>query len=335
MEREEKFIISSPANIPWIFLSEHFSVKHMFKNKINNRNYFVIEATNFWDMDIIYDKPTVSGIERVYLSHSNTVEKNILTLFSVFFWKRFEFNGLFSISDRYYLPDILNTEIKYKWLSTNNHNKRIDSFIDLNWNEIWSILSLLDKDEHKTNIFFKAWQFYREALVNIDYDPEIAYIDLIRSIEILSSDLDFEYDSFFEWNLQEIYNKIKSDEKLKDFFVKYHGSSTRFCNFILKFLPIESSFRKKSESNRENFWFLFLKQDSIKNILKRTYNLRNKYIHSWLHFWDFVIPAEDWLNELVYSEPAESDGYLKINENLSFLWLERLVRRCLMKYLEN
>jgi len=272
----------------------------------------------------------------MFRSYGNYIENNICILFSVFFWKCIEFHWMFKSEKTYYLPDIPNNNIKYKWLPTNNNNERIDKYVDMNWTKIWTILEFMNNK--KFNLFLKAWYFYKQALININYDIEIAYIDLIRCIEILSDFTEQKDDSwtFFDWSLKKIYDKIKDDKKLTKFFIKYHWTTKKFYTTILHLLSYESNFWKQTESIRPSFWLLYLKQNrkKIEDILKRTYDLRSEYIHNWLTFWSFILPEKEWLNELVHSQPVVNEGNkIKIQENLSFLWLERIVRNCLINYI--
>ena len=336
MERFEEHVISSPTNICWIFQSRNFSVSPMFDTQGSGKHFYVIKIKNIWDLDIKID----STKNKWWLSELHyDYRENILdlcTLFSVLFGKRIEYCWLLKSNKTYWTPTISYEKLKYKKLPFNDDNERINKYVTMNWVYIKDLLKF-NKNKN-IDIFFKAWSFYKQALINIDFDVEIAYVDLIRSIDVLSGSYRWE-EIQFDGDLWKIYDKIKWDKDLSKIFREYHWVGKKFRETILN-LTKDTNLWTTTECICDPFSLIILDDKQKSEVLKNTYNVRSNYIHKWLSFWEYVMPYYNWLeafSDLINSEPwkkSKENDCIKIKSTLTFLWLERIVRTCLIEYLK-
>lgn len=331
--RTDEFIISSPSNIPGTFQSPTLSINPMFGNH-PDKKFFVISLENPGDNDIIFGGKW--PIQRWFQTYARKAQR-LCILFSVFFWKRIEYHWMLKGMNWYTLPDFWNEIVTYKWMRINSAEERENKYITQNWTEIEPIVKLLETNPDAER-FLRAWALYWKALTTIEYDEEIAYLELIRCIELLSDDEKVEEDEDqFTWELAQIYQSIKQDHKLALFFRYYHGSTKKFCNTILKRTK-DDPVRTTTESKWTDFSLPCLNEVNRNKALRNTYTIRSNYVHAGLHFWDYIMPNEDWLHELIQMQPGMPDEInkcIRIKEWFTFSWLERIVRCCLINFLTN
>lgn len=266
------------------------------------------------------------------------IEKLIILL-TIVFWKRLDHNWLLERNGDFYMPE-QSKKSKYSHLPINNDVFRQDKYLDIELNltelgKLEDVFQLIKKDNNPIKQFFFAGKYYCRALQNIDYDVEIAYIDLIRCIEILGGTEKISEDDF-DWVLKEIYLKIQDEPKLVKYFAEYHWATKKFCDTVLTYL--DTNILNHTESLWSEFSLLILKdKDLLKAVIKNAYTIRSWYLHKGLSFWSHVIPYRGGLNELINSRPWEknpNNGCLVIQKTLTYMWLERIVRNVLFNFLK-
>jgi len=115
----------------------------------------------------------------------------ICSYLSVLYGKRFDSHGLLEGSGLFHVPELSQfTHLCDHHLPQNSHVSRPDFSVPLNLTEFSRIDSLLlndGLDQKFLRTFQGASKFYLQALQNAEHDPEVAYLHLITSGEILSN----------------------------------------------------------------------------------------------------------------------------------------------------
>jgi len=111
---------------------------------------------------------------------------------AVLFGKRFDSHGAFQQNGLFHIPDLgpFNRLCEPRF-PQNSHSPRKDYTVPLNLTEIARIERLLlsgqAPEPDVVSTFQGAAKFYLQALQTIEVDPEVAYLHLITSGEILSN----------------------------------------------------------------------------------------------------------------------------------------------------
>jgi hypothetical protein len=228
--------------------------------------------------------------------------------------------------------------LKYDYLPWNKQDLRVEWGEELNLTKLGLVFEeliqkLQDEENELIHIFAKIASFYQKWITNIELDAEISFIDFIRAIEVynISYPPSWGIEDIFDWKLKQLWDKISWDKDLEDIFIEYHWSTKKFVNTIISFIPEDSDFWGTTESKWEAF--CLQKIENIVKTLSKTYAVRSEYIHKWITIWPYVLPNNEWLNELTWSEPVYKSS-LKSWETLSLLGLERIVRKVLLEHVK-
>jgi hypothetical protein len=149
-----------------------------------------------------------------------------------------------------------------------------------NVNEILQWLLLIEKlGESRYDKFILASRFYSQALEYMETVPDMAYLNLVSSVEILSQDMDIGPISVEEINahMASLFSEIKENElkeKIEDAFLKNERFiKRRFIEFVLKY-------------TNEDFWNYDnrpeigkIEQNELKKYLSNVYDQRSKTLH--------------------------------------------------------
>lgn len=334
-ERYEEHVIYSYTRIYWSYENENtgFSMQILWDKYNWPKYYYVIKIKNEWELDFNCESwHSWAGILENYTYY---VEQ-ICSLISLIYWKTFIYLWIFKNYWGYNILDFSQNNLKYDFLPWDIQENRIDIEEDINLVTLWPLIEWLVKqikEDKKIDKFLYIVSFYHKGIVNSQFDVEIAYIDFVRSIEILNNvfyNNDFNWEDIYEWKLLEIWNKIKDNEDLARYFKEINWSTRKFLDTILDNLMIDDLYNTKSTCNDFSFKALDT-YEKIKKSIKNIYAIRSWYIHAWESFWSVILPDEKDLNELIYSDISWSSN-LKIGVTLTLLWLERMVRHVLLNY---
>jgi len=261
---------------------------------------------------------------------------------SVLFGKRFDNHGLVENSGYFHAPDLTSFSILCNHqLPQNTHSPRVDFQIPLNLVEVSRIKPLFH-DEHLDTKFLRAFQtaskFYLQALQNIEHDPEVAYLHLITSGEILSNFHEYDkselLDNQTKCMLSTIINEVKNGKKIASFFTgKFLQIKKRFVKTIL--LLTDESFFSRSESKQPYGRF---KYDNFQETISAAYDLRSRYVHTGIPFGTWVgQSAGKDCSEVQFGKPVLEDRELSkiLAKAPTFIGLERIIRYCLLRFAES
>ena len=249
----------------------------------------------------------------------------LISLASLFYRKRFKRGPITRVNDilKYhplkYGTDMIDEEI-------------IEGVGDLNELANWldKVKGLNDKYHQK---FILAVKLYHQAILNIEEQPDISYLNLISAIEVLSNDIKIDKKlSLISKNFAELINSI-NDEKLrkeiteailkKEKFIK-----RKFVKFICD--HIEDNFWK----SETNIFSTVTNLEDLKKFLNNIYEQRSKTLHGGVPFPRYVFFHPLKKSEIIIPGPS----YRKKREWKKIIpyphFFERLVNHVLKNFLK-
>jgi hypothetical protein len=193
----------------------------------------------------------------------------IVTLASLFLRRKFWINKHLSTND-VPIPKIPKS---HKNFNDNELVKQEKSLAPLS--EMFKLINNLNIDCQKR--FLTAAKFYRRALLTIEEEPDMAYLHLVTSIEVLSGKHRSKFKSIKDYNL-ELYKILESmeDKKLKEkiesVILEREYPTSKFVEFITE--HVENDFWGTKTSYGK------IKSEDLKKILNRIYDQRSKTLHN-------------------------------------------------------
>ncbi|EHU5005558.1 hypothetical protein KY912_004398 [Vibrio vulnificus] len=266
--------------------------------------------------------PDYSGVGEVFCAY-----------LSVLYGKRFDSHGLVEGSGFFQTPDLTTyNHISNHRYNFNSYEPRTCFQVPLNLNAVESIIPLLlssDLDVDAVRKLLAASKFYMRALQNAEIDPEIAYLHLITSAEILASFFTYERDEIIAPSILELFNSIEKNmpdgaKVVRQLQGNFRSIKRCFVESICNLLD--------DEFFDEQQGIMFLSKDRIRNSIGAAYDLRSKYVHVGATFGGLVRPNER-AEELRGGRPVVPDKeFAKVLEKApSFHGLERVVRYCILQ----
>ena len=340
-----KYLLSTPVHIVGEYSSEDILITHSWPdimtpshNNILKHRGDIFPSYLVAVLDIENNENDSSEVKRMpnYHYYGEMLSVSMTILFGKLFIHHgmIETNGLFSFP-----TDIDNSKRLHPSIEPFLNEPRKDIPIELNLVN-FELISPLFKQELNINalkIFYTAGLFYVRSLQMIEVQPEIAFVDLVTTGEILSN-----FYNFPEELLYDTQTKILFDEILE-----YHPNPNKAINIIKnRFYQVRRKytltllnllndhFFYESEST-ENF--LRLTKENIEDRIKASYDLRSKYVHSGVEFGRWIYFADQLGSEIMLGEPAVDDNdYKKILvKSPTYIGLERMMRFCLLRFLHH
>ncbi|RLT39172.1 MAG: hypothetical protein DWI57_10675, partial [Chloroflexi bacterium] len=255
--------------------------------------------------------------------------------------KRFDNHGLSFQHGTPYIPSVDNViRIYNKNLTFNSLTRRVDFPLELNIDNFKFIENVVFMQDEETSeaqaAFFYAGRFYVQAIRTVEDSPELAFLGLITSGEILASYFKYPVDDLLDNDtktlLEELKNSGVAGERLrKKVQAKLMAISASFCKFLLECLDDDFFERSEAKNNFERIDKTYIKQR-----LKEAYNLRSKYVHAGQSHsgWMSVNSLLD-NPEIIHGNPVIEDKDLQksIKRSPTFIGLERIIRYSLIKFL--
>ncbi|MGO9122055.1 MAG: hypothetical protein ACLQPD_31140 [Desulfomonilaceae bacterium] len=266
------------------------------------------------------------------------VAEMICSYLAVLFGKQFDNHGLVEGIGIFWVPDLTKfTHLCDHNLPQNSHEPRIDFSVPLDLREVNRMERLfLDHtlDPQFRRSFQGAAKFYLQALQNFQNDPEVAYLHLITTGEILSNFCRYEKDELLDDDTKRVLAKITDEladgKKIATFVSgKLLQVKKRFVQTILQL--VDSSFFQRSECRNP---VGSLKADSFDASVS-AYDLRSRYVHTGIPFGRWVSLRTGGMNNEVQIGPpvVEDKEFGKILEKApTYVGLERVIRYCLLRF---
>lgn len=269
------------------------------------------------------------------------VSAEICWWLSVLFGKRFDDHGLIESIGSYRVPSLDTAPVLCRHtLPQNSRNIRASYPVSLDLREIKRIIPLFSKNDADPaflQALKTAAKFYCQALRSFEDDPEVSYLHLVTSIEVLSSQIEKsalnKYDADTTKYLELIENHLELGPRIaKHFRSKMMLIKRRFVGVVRAL--VEEDFFNTGEFERHYGRF---KSESFVKRIGAAYDLRSHYVHTGAPFKNWIAYSSAGQNADVqggtpYGPKKEFAKILGLAPTL--VGLERVVRHCLLKAAE-
>jgi hypothetical protein len=264
----------------------------------------------------------------------------VASLLSVLYGKRFDSHGSFQNSGMFNVPDLSKLYIPcIAGLPQNSHQPRPDLLIPLNLTEVRRLMPILGSsphsDENAIHAFQAASLFYMRALQAFENDPEVAYLHLITSGEIISNAAFPAKDKLLDSELEKIVGSIEEampdgaamGKKLRS---RLFEVKRRFVALFVKYADEQFFAQRESEHD-----FVALKREGFETVIGAAYDLRSQFVHSGVSFGRWVGRLSG-NNELQYGKPVVPNKNMMKILSLAptLVGLERVTRYMLLRFSE-
>lgn len=277
------------------------------------------------------DRPLVVMPEYAYFGEYLAVH------FSILYGKHFQSMGMLESNGHFRVPSELHLRPTGLFsLPQYNHRPRKCVSTPLNLCEVSRIRPLFEDSVADSDIgrmLFTAGRFYNRALIEMEEQPELAYLDLVNCGEVISNEQNISDDLLYDDELKVVLLAI--EENLKDgakvsrmIKSRMYQVRRRFSTAIRRLL--DDYFFTHPEAKEPHS---ALAQDTIDESLKAAYDLRSLYVHTGIQFGGWVEPRPHYHNEVQIGQPVTSDAKLQklLMKAPNLLGLERIMRYSLLK----
>ena len=255
---------------------------------------------------------------------------------SVLYGKRFDNHGSIEGAGVFHLPTFNQFGLmSLPSLPQNSHEPRADFPVPLDLGEARRLLPLWFGQGQPPLLlkFNAACKFYLRALQVAERDPEVAYLHLISSGEILADSVERPKDVLLDDEIKGVLARIEAEmcggRKLARMLRGRMRQLKRGFIHALSGL-VDQDFFCRGEAKHD---YGRLKADSFAKALGAAYDLRSRYVHTGTPFSIWVRP--DAGNDEVQSgRPITGDEELSdiLAAAPTYIGLERVVRYCLLRF---
>ena len=337
--RIQKALISTTSRLVGEYEGQGLLITHAFPGIGSRDGWMRMEegprARNAYIVSFVTEAPTVAPGWLVP-DHSGLVER-LCQYLSLLYGKRFDNHGLIETSGLFNLPDLNQfNSICLHTMPQNNHSARVDYPVPMNLTEIIRLDPLFQGSmAEKSSLpnFNAACKFYYRALQAVERDPEVAYLHLISSGEILSEAIGLDEVNLLSDDLKSIFAQIESELKdgkrvAKILRGQFKSLKSRFVNALEGLTA--SDFFSRSEALHD---YSRLKKENFKIALGAAYDLRSRYVHSGAGFGGWIGPRGSNEETQIGKPVIESKKLSKIIfEAPTYIGLERIMRHSLLSF---
>lgn len=191
-------------------------------------------------------------------------------------------------------------------------------------------------------ILIRAARFYQDALWLADSETALSWLMLVSAVETAANHLSKEItpiEKLKEFKEGELYRVAKNKggdefaEQIANLTTDFMGSTKKFVNFILKYLPEPISPRE------DKYWQHSWETKDIKKTLSKIYDYRSKALHAGIPFpYPMCLPPREVEKDL-YAELPEGLGisargatWVAKDTPMLLHVFEHIVRNCLLKW---
>jgi hypothetical protein len=337
-----KFLISTAAHFTGEFEYKHLKIKHAWHLE-NSYTHSRIERDEQNFLVIEYELEDNAHLTQLIeeLNLTNSIGSIICNILSGFYGKVFYYHGAFEDGNLYLVPDIQYVSQKYKNATPYNSTLRSETNIELKFSELDKIKSILNLEignnsKKKMKTMIAALKQYNLSLQYVNTDPDMAYISMVESGEILSNIITICTDDLLTKDEKEILEEIKD---LKDGEKKYKYIKSKFRQISKRFVAglmstIDENFYNSKKGIHEKYLF---QKDNIEIFLKGSYNLRSLYVHEGGSFGRNTMPTFPFLSDYISSHSTGHSPKMKkaLDKAASFTGLEKIIQYSIFKNLVN
>ena len=293
-------------------------------------------------------------------SYLYSFARRISTLLSIYFGKCINEHGFLEVNGGYWIPASVDAvPNKYNYIAPFNQMPRKDIGDIMNSpgsnrpcldgvKKIAPIFDTILDDTEFNNILITAGSFYLHSLQSFNNDPEIAYIDLISCGEVLSNFEGFNYndDELLPEDLLNEFNKLELDCKeiidIAKFKKNFRSIKRRFTLTLIGLVNNYYYNNKVNDLEKSSFmkgqYLKTLSKENAEIYIKNSYDIRSKYLHAGKSFGNHIIPFRNLITETSYGEVSDDIGDSEfrkaLNNALLYVGLERIMRFCLLRFIQ-
>jgi len=339
-ETIHKILISTTSRMVGEFVSDRILISHAWQNFTNSSSAIRMEESPVSRSGFIIAFQTEPYIKEagIVVPDYSPVGEIVCSYLSVLFGKRFDCHGLVEGHGFYNTPDLsAYSSICNPRLPFNTHKERSCFKIPLNLTNLSPLSKILtdsDIDPAFQTKLNAACKFYMQALQNVEYEPEVAYLHLITAGEILAGFFEYKKEEILDQeildSLSTIENSLENGEKIsRQLSRRLLGIKRSFVKALCSL--VDQRFFESREADVE---FGCFKSDLIERNIGAAYDLRSKYVHTGVPFGKWIQPSGH-LTDLQIGRPVVRDNdFSKILEKApTFLGLERFIRYCLLNFM--
>lgn len=360
----QKYLISTPCYFVGEYETDKFRLDLTFPSIEESFTFLANMSSSPFSRNfikVIYNsEPSIEDAENELSNGHHTFVKRMTILMAIIFGKCFYQHGFVEENGNSFIADYQDLKPqRYYFIPPFNQLPRkdlgdlttIESPVRISLEKIQIITPLIDNilyESEFNNIFFTAGSFYLHSLQSLNDEPEIAYLDLISCGEVLSSytGFDFSEKDLLPEELMEDFEKLEA--KCNDFinvraFRNYFRSIKRRFTLTLLYLLNDYYFENQlndlpqSKHIRGEYLKRISKENAEKH-LKFSYDLRSQYLHAGKPFRQYIMPFTNMITETRIGEVPKDigDSVLRktINNSLTYVGLERLMRFCLLRFIQ-
>jgi hypothetical protein len=339
-ETIHKILISTTSRMTGEFISDDILISHAWQNFTNSSGAIRREENPVSRSGFIVAFRTEPYKKEagVAVPDYSPVGEIVCSYLSVLFGKRFDCHGLVEGSGFYNTPDLTAyNSICDPKLPFNTHKQRSCFKVPLdlyNFSTFAKIFTDPNIDPSFQTKLNASCKFYMQALQNVEYDPEVAYLHLITSGEILAGFFKYEKEELLDQQILDslsiIQSRLEDGENIaRQISGQLLGIKRRFVKSLCSL--INHSF---FESNESDMKFGYFKPELIEKNIGSAYDLRSKYVHTGVPFGSWIQPRGHY-TDLQLGRPVVIDREFSktLEKAPTFLGLERFIRYCLLSFM--
>jgi hypothetical protein len=260
-------------------------------------------------------------------SHGGGLADELIYLSSLFLRRRLKLGPITRIDDRpVYLPGIKDWIDKTLVTGGSNLGDLIEWF------------RLIENLNIKYYLkFILSAKLYHSALLLVEKDPDLAYLNLVSSIEVLCDDTDIgtiTLDDLNDEKLKQLLDSIKNIELRKNIekqiISREHFIKRKFIKFILNY--IDASFWESSKRPEHGR----IREEDLEDLLKRIYDQRSATLHNGEPFPPSIYRPPMLGAEIDFSLGVYDGGRIWKQEEFipNFHFFEKLINHVLKNFLK-
>lgn len=344
-----RLLISSPARFTGEYADDAVMITHAWDTEdahfalgLNegpySRHYFVVSLAQE-----PHDKKSILVTARPDAEYTCDI---ICIAMSVLFGKCFEMHGSLQVGGHFYRPPFGGSKPLVNFKSPPfNFKPRADLEIPLTLSQFAKVIPIIVKfvdDEPAAATFFAAARFYHRFMLGFDSEPEVAFLDLITALEILSNGMNFTDQELYDPTTLAELDSIRTTlgeavaKKIKDrmFQVKRKFLLTIHRLLTNSFFKVTDAVEHQGKLHLAPYTSPLYKNGQTEitfaRRMKAAYDLRSRYVHVGAKF-GFAVAQKGEVNG---GRPQLADKQI---EDMAYLaptiyGMERIVRYCLLRY---
>ncbi|MEQ8786224.1 MAG: HEPN domain-containing protein [Pirellulaceae bacterium] len=339
-----KFLLSTPARFVGEYETEDILVAHAWDGLMGPRS----RASE------VYEGPTFRTyvVVAVELAEEESGDKEIrqardvhwlgdffAVCMGVLFGKQFDHHGAVETEGFYCLPAYRQIVPVYMHsLPPFNGTPRTDTGISLNFEELARIKTVLHQkaENHRAaEMLATAGKFYLRALRLFDEQPDVAFLDLVTTGEVLSNYYTYPDDKLIDSETQNVLSEIQAtlpdgDKKSRALRQRMLQVKRRFTLTVRELL--NSAYFENSPCTHPAGRITLV---NVEQAIKAAYDLRSKYVHTGHNFAHILSMGEHRLEEKLIGTPVCSSREMEklLSRAPTLLGLERMMRFALIRFL--